>query len=149
MPFGTWVASARERKIEADDLGIESLNVLRRRLGEASKNIDSDVAFRHLDGLLAAQQRSPSTRDALLGELAYSAGTLARGDLQQMHLSDPPTAGKQLGVVLAQLAIVTASFRLTLEGVARANLEKINSRWPGEDKEWTPLFDDDPRLPSY
>ncbi|MBX8493289.1 hypothetical protein K5D67_00075 [Pseudomonas cichorii] len=50
---------------------------------------------------------------------------------------------------MAELALSCASFDLHLEDVARYNLEKTRSRWPGEIREFTPLFDPEDDFPSH
>jgi NTP pyrophosphatase (non-canonical NTP hydrolase) len=143
------VALAQESEVHPDELGAECLSVLRARFNEGVKDYLPGVSFRQMDGLLATQlQKHADFRDALLGELAHDAGILARVEQPQVDLEDRPSPVKQLGHILATLALTTASFDLQLEEVARANLVKIASRWPGIGKQWTPFFDGD-SYPEY
>ena len=58
------------------------------------------------------------------------------------NAQDDTTACKKLANLLAQLALVSSTFRLPLEKIAESNLEKIKGRWPGKDPEYKNLFDD-------
>ncbi|MCF5775529.1 hypothetical protein GIV40_00305 [Pseudomonas poae] len=59
------------------------------------------------------------------------------------------------GNLLTELALSCASFNLHIEDVARDNLNKIKSRWPGEEPQFSPFFDpegafyDYEQLPRY
>ncbi|MGC5699272.1 hypothetical protein J4P02_03605 [Pseudomonas sp. NFXW11] len=50
---------------------------------------------------------------------------------------------------MAELALSCASFDLHLEDVARYNLEKTKSRWPGDEREFTSFFDPESEFPRY
>lgn len=47
-----------------------------------------------------------------------------------------------LGSILWQLSYIASIRKIKLSDVAQKNLEKITSRWPGENPQHTPLFDD-------
>ena len=53
-----------------------------------------------------------------------------------------PTREGYFGKLLSELAKTCSSFNLTLEDVARGDLEKIASRWPSDQKRDFPLFDE-------
>ncbi|RRW42890.1 nucleoside triphosphate pyrophosphohydrolase family protein [Pseudomonas luteola] len=122
-------------KIDADEIGVGCIVSLRSRYGENDQDPVIPVTFRHIDSLMEVR-RSPGSidRSQQLGTLANRAGILADTGYTAFLQMAPQTRAEQLGTHLAELAIACASFNLKLEDIARANLEKILSRWPGEEE---------------
>jgi NTP pyrophosphatase (non-canonical NTP hydrolase) len=136
--------------VPADDFGTQCLNALRQRFHEKAQAPVMGVSFRQIDGFLAAHRAGEAIdRATLLGELASAAGTLTQQDDAQLRLMAAPGAAEHLGGLLAGLALVCASFGLLLEQIARDNLDKTHSRWPGNARQYTSPFDNDPNLPDY
>lgn len=60
---------------------------------------------------------------------------------------DKALIAEVLGDIMWYVANVAQVYELRLDDVARANLEKVQSRWPGVTRTRTPLFDDKPEVP--
>lgn len=134
-----------------DEIGESCLKVLRQRFKESAPPAIATVNFRHIDALINSrrQEDGSSSRVVQLGALAHAAGVFCNMPEAQLHAGPTPTLRDHLGGLLAELALSCASFDLHLEDVARYNLEKTKSRWPGEEKEFMPLFDPEADFPSY
>ncbi len=144
------VAIASQLKVSPDELGSQCIKRLRSQFHEAAHFPGSEVSFRQIDGILDAQPNEHQTkRIAHLGELANAAGILSLREDAQLHAEAVPSKAEQLGGLLAKISVVGAAFGLRLEDVARENLLKISSRWPGSNPKHAPLLDDDPQLPEY
>ena len=145
------VAMTNALRISPDDLGHSCLNQLRVHYNEKPiTQHQNGITFRQIDGLLNAHQGGDeSRRAAMLGDLAYAAGTLAQETSEQLKLQAAPSQTEHFGKLLADLARTCACFRLHIEDVALDNIEKITGRWPGSNPRYIALFDDDPKLPEY
>lgn len=130
-------------KIDGDQIGEQCVKVLRERNQESLQEAVKPVTFRHLDSLLEIR-RTPNSldRSLQLGSLAYQAGIMAKTRLAEYQDMLDLTRAEKMGKHLAELAIACASFNLRLEDVARSNIRKIQSRWPGEEKNYPKPFDD-------
>lgn len=130
--------------VEHDQIGERCIAILRSRNGENDQDPVIPVTFRHIDSLMEIR-RSPGSidRSVQLGTLANHAGSMAEMTFQNYTSMPPHSRSDNLGMHLAELSIVCASFNLRLEDVARANLEKIHSRWPEDDTVYPPAFDGD------
>lgn len=127
------VMTAHQLQITADDLGIQCINILRGQFGEQQKALAPPITFRQIDGLVDAHRNEATiSRPVQLEKLASSAGQLAGTTDTQLKAMAPPMLCEHFGNLLAQLVLACASFDLRIEDVARHNLEKINSRWPGD-----------------
>lgn len=134
---------ARHLNVTPDQIGEECIRELRRRLDEGEKEAITPVTFRHIDSLIEiCRGNTAVNRSEQLGKLAVAAGQLAgTSDGQYQSLSQPNRCS-HFGGHLADLAQSCASFDLRIEDVARFNLRKIASRWPGENQDYPPLFDE-------
>lgn len=133
---------AATKSVTPDTLGFAALSELRRRFGEC-EHTGNHANFRQIDGITDVHSDGlEAQRTTLLGELALATGELvAQQQSAQLAVADlPPT--ETLGHLLALLALVSASFRLRIEDVARENLTKIRARWPGSNKVYSNLFDE-------
>ncbi|ROM76175.1 hypothetical protein BK654_16145 [Pseudomonas brassicacearum] len=130
--------------VEPNQIGEYCIAILRSRYGEKEQDPVTPVTFRHIDSLMEIR-RSPESidRSVQLGKLANHAGSMAEMNYQNYISMPPHSRGENLGMHLAELSIVCASFNLKLEDIARANLEKIHSRWPEDDTVYPPAFDSD------
>lgn len=120
------------------------LAALRGYYGEAPRPVNEEVNFRNLDAFVQAQVGGElEDRIAILGELAGAAGALAEGPNPQTHFRDAKGHPDILGRHLSLLVRAAAAFGLSLEKIARHNLDKISERWPGPgpDRIYHPLFD--------
>jgi len=137
------IATAHMRTVSPDELGRSSLRALRKRFSEVDHVSDGATSFRQIDGIVAVHgQGLAQERIAHLSELAQASGELlGRKDMDQRQLAEQ-SLSDIFGHLLALLAITSAAFSLKLEDVARDNLEKIRSRWPGNDPAYCDLFDD-------
>lgn len=133
-------ATADALNVRTEDLGIECLRRLRARFDESDRPTPAPLTFRQIDGLVAIHPQMETQRNMLLGELAKTSGELVHSPLA-------PTEGKNitachaLAALLSLMALVSSTFRLPLEKIAEANLEKIKGRWPGKDPVYKNLFD--------
>lgn len=128
--------------VSPDDLGEQCIKTLRKGFGDNDRKPTLPTSFRQIDGILATHREGwEQDRVGRLGTLARSAGQLAYESLKQVEALSPPARGEHFGVLLADWALACASFDLRVEDVARENLEKIASRWPGENKVYCPFFD--------
>ena len=136
--------------ITPDDLGESCLTILRQRFKENERPPIVPVSFRQIDSLINTRREDGSfARPTQLGALAHAAGIFCNIPDAQLRSGASPTQLTHFGNLLAELALTCASFDLHLEDVARYNLEKIKSRWPGEDREYTPFFDPEYEFPHY
>lgn len=123
--------------------GVEAMQELQTRL-EVNRAVAAEVTFEEFDGLLQLSSRKLETLDRAvhLRMLAAHAGQLVSAAPETTDLlSQPPQ--HLLGHLLADLAIVAALYKQQLSEIAEANLRKIRSRWPGDDPEYLPFFDEE------
>ena len=130
-------------EIDGDEIGAQCIEFLRRKNGESSNEAVKPVNFRHIDSLLEIR-RIPKTADRShqLGSLAYEAGLMAKTTLAEYQAMSPALCAQGMGKHLAELAMACAIFDLKLEDVARFNIFKIKSRWPGEERVYNSPFDE-------
>jgi hypothetical protein len=108
------------------------------------------VSFRQVDALLDTYKEGWGLdRIQQLGALAHSAGNLANITITQFEAMSPPALREHFGVLFAEWAITCGCFDLRTEDIARSNLDKISSRWPGDEKVYPSFFDADERFPEY
>jgi NTP pyrophosphatase (non-canonical NTP hydrolase) len=134
----------------ADDLGEHCLRRLRQRFGDNDRPAALPVSFRQIDALLDTYKEDwDLDRIQQLGALAHSAGSLANITITKFEAMSPPALREHLGILFAEWAITCGCFDLRTEDIARSNLEKISSRWPGDEKVYPAFFDSDERFPEY
>lgn len=137
------VAMANAQAIDAQALGISCLAYLRNRFMENDHNSQGAINFRQIDGLLAFHGGGLEARRVeLLGELARMSGEVVGHGIRPQLALGQSTQADLFGQLLAVLGLVSASFMLKLEDIARNNLVKIHGRWPGQDHTYARLFDD-------
>lgn len=135
------IAAALE--VEHNHIGERCIGALRARLGESEQDAVLPVTFRHIDSLIEIRRDSSSIdRSIQLGKLASAAGVMADTSFTRYSAMSHQARCDHFGTHLAELAITCASFNLRLEDVARANLEKILSRWPGDNARYPEPFDE-------
>ena len=81
--------------------------------------------------------------------LANSAGNLANISLTKLQAMSPPALREHFGVLISEWAVTCGCFALRTEDIARSNLEKISSRWPGETLEYPEHFDSTGKFPAH
>lgn len=129
-------------KIDANQIGAQCIRSLRAKSRESEQDSVEPVTFRHIDSLMEIRRTPESiNRPSQLRNLAYHAGIMANTTFAEYQSMVSLTRAENMGLHLAELAITCASFDLRLEDVARSNLEKIHSRWPGEDRLYPNSFD--------
>ncbi|KFJ13124.1 mazG nucleotide pyrophosphohydrolase domain protein [Delftia acidovorans] len=130
-------------QIDIDHVGEQCIKTLRNRNHESLQDAVKPVTFRHIDSLLEIR-RTPESLDRShqLGILAYHAGSMANRRLTEYQSMANLNCAEDIGKHLSEIAICCASFDLKLEDVARSNLIKIHSRWPGEQKTYPLPFDE-------
>lgn len=144
--FGT----AHLLNVSPDDLGEQCIKALRKRFGDNDRKPVLPTSFRQIDGILDTHHEGwDLDRAGQLGTLARSAGVLAHETHTQLESLSPPARGEHFGALLADWALTCACFDLRVEDVARENLEKISSRWPGENKVYWPFFDPEDEYPEH
>lgn len=123
-------------------VGEAALVRLRTRLEINHVAEGGELTFHEFDGLLdyCHRQLDAMHRATCLRELAAHAGQLMTGDAHQDLASGSILS--ILGDVLADLAVVAALFKVPMKKIAADNLAKFESRWPGPDAEYYPLFDE-------
>lgn len=123
--------------------GITAMEELQKRMG-FDRTVGTDVTFEEIDGLLKMSTRQLETLDraehlrmlaARVGQLLSSAPNSA--DL----LSQPPQ--HHLGLLLADIAMVTGLYKQCLSHIAERNAQKVRSRWPEAGDAYWPFFDED------
>lgn len=135
--------------ITPDELGSYCLDMLRRKFNENEKLPTTPVSFRQIDALITTCRDESITRPRQMGTLAHAAGIFCNIPESQLKTGPTPSLLSHFGNLLMELALCCASFNLQLEDIARSNLEKIKSRWPRSDSQYTPLFDPYPECPRY
>ncbi|UNP30072.1 nucleoside triphosphate pyrophosphohydrolase family protein [Lysobacter gummosus] len=144
------VSTAHLLGVSADDLGEHCLRRLRQRFGDSDRPAVLPVSFRQIDALLDTYKEGWGLdRIQQLGALAHSAGNLASITITKFEAMSPPALREHFGILFAEWAITCGCFHLRTEDIARSNLEKISSRWPGDEKVYPALFDSDERFPEY
>jgi NTP pyrophosphatase (non-canonical NTP hydrolase) len=144
------VSTAHLLGISADDLGEHSIRRLRQRFDDNDRPAVLPVSFRQVDALLDTYKEGWGLdRIQQLGALAHSAGNLANITITQFEAMSPPALREHFGVLFAEWAITCGCFDLRTEDIARSNLDKISSRWPGDEKVYPSFFDADERFPEY
>ena len=145
-----FVGIATLLKVTPNELGWQCISSLRRKLGENEQRISEPTSFGQIDGLILTHREGWNlTRISQLGVLANSAGKLANRTRTSMEAMSPPSLREHLGIILAEWALACGCFSLSVEEVARANLEKISSRWPGTSKLYPDFFDKESEFPDY
>ncbi len=133
-------ATADALNVPTENLATECLRILRERLDECDRRTPAPLTFRQIDGLVSVHPQGEAQRNLLLGELAKTSGELVYSTLDSAD-GDSRAACRTLANLLAQMALVSSTFRLPLEKIAEANLEKIQGRWPGQEPIYKKLFD--------
>jgi NTP pyrophosphatase (non-canonical NTP hydrolase) len=133
---------AKVSGVSADDLGSACMRELRLHFNESVRDVLEATSFQNIDGIIAMHApKAADTRPELLGELAGLTGDLLVSRQPRLYPDQFPRRPTEFGKILAALALVTASFNLKLEELARSNLRKIHARWPGATPSYTNLFD--------
>ena len=144
------VGTAKFMGVSTDDFGEQCIRALRRQFGDNERQPVIPTSFRQIDGILDTHREGwDLDRNRQLGALAHSAGVLASTSRGQLEGMSPPTRSEHFGKLLAEWAVTCACFDLHVEDVARENLEKIASRWPGGNKVYWPFFDLEDDYPEH
>ncbi|MGN2253201.1 nucleoside triphosphate pyrophosphohydrolase family protein [Frateuria sp. GZRe12] len=144
------VAAAGRLGISPDDLGAHALATLRKNFKESELPPPQPVTFRHLDGLVQSHRDYlVSDRSEWLGRIAQSAGVIAQTTDEQFRGMARPAVAQHFGLALAIWAQVCGSFDLRSEDVARENLQKIRSRWPGDNPVYPDFFDPESKYEAH
>jgi len=127
---------------ELQSIGGLAVEELQRRLKVQRQIAAGNLTFEVVDGLLAFCGESVETLDlaAELSRLGSHAGQLLHFGSERDLADQVPEA--LLANIFADMALTAALFQQTLSGVARANLEKIASRWPATGALHVPFFDE-------
>lgn len=138
------IALSNTHALGPQAVGLACMTWLRKRFSEAEGDVEGEVDFRQIDGLIAIHGRTlEGERLDLLAELARgSAEVVGRAPVSQLALG-APSHTDLLGRLLALLALVAGAFMLKLEDVARDNILKTHGRWPGSNPTYHPLLDDE------
>lgn len=123
-------------------VGHQAMTALHQRMN-VGQPVDGPLSFEQFDGLLTlchaelVEDKAP----ALLRSLAGKTGQLlALDDLAKGLFTPAPE--QLLGELFADLAMVAHTFKQRIAFAAEANISKVQSRWPGEDPKYLPLFDE-------
>ncbi|MCB5188872.1 nucleoside triphosphate pyrophosphohydrolase family protein [Methylobacillus caricis] len=123
------------------DVGFEAITELQQRLNVNAPAVADELTFEKFDGLMAFSKEEASTEKitAALKQLGIHCGSLFNGEQQDL-VYQPPL--KILAALLADMVTVSSLFTQNFSEVARFNLKKIESRWPSDQAQYTPLFDE-------
>jgi NTP pyrophosphatase (non-canonical NTP hydrolase) len=126
-------------------IGEEAIIYLRDQLGvgEAIRPM-TGITFSQIGGLIEFQRsQTPPDFSALLFKLANQTGNLF--SLQSAESSEARSRKNCnfYGGLLALLALVATTFKLSLMTIAAKNLQKIESRWRRTDAQYPKLFDEE------
>jgi hypothetical protein len=125
------VNAARVGSVEPLLLGTHAYDFLRARFQEAAHKRSTETTWHELDSLCGLHHRSlERQRETLLREAAALSGELMHIDFERLSAMDDGERGVLFGKITAHLAILSASFGLTLSEVAKSNLDKTFDRWP-------------------
>lgn len=117
--------------IGPNELGRAGLSFLRRRFNEKSRNENSAITFRQLDGIASLHHVTLSrSSEEILRSLAYDSGLAISFKFDRILFESIDNRASMFGQLLGGLALVSACFELGLESIAAQNLLKINDRWP-------------------
>lgn len=117
--------------VTVEQLGHAGLSWLRAYFGESAKAAPR-MTFRVFDGITSLHHDRLVRKGAQsLRELARSSGELLSHNLLQMNKLPVVNREQQLGALLGQIALVSATYRLSFATLAAENLFKIADRWPG------------------
>ncbi|RDY66903.1 hypothetical protein DX912_11355 [Lysobacter soli] len=61
----------------------------------------------------------------------------------------PPALREYFGTLFAEWVLTCGCFDLRAESIARDNLDKISSRWPGDEKVYPAYFDPESKYPAH
>ena len=109
--------------------------------------VGGDLSFDQLDAMMTLlhakwpESRKPEVLRALAGragQILAQEGVVAAGP----QLFDGAIMDR-LGELLADMVIVAALFKQRITIVAEKNIDKIKSRWPGDNPQYLRLFDED------
>ncbi|WP_057972927.1 nucleoside triphosphate pyrophosphohydrolase family protein [Lysobacter antibioticus] len=144
------VGTATFLEISPNELGEHCIRRLRKRFGENDRPVSEPVSFRQIDGILDTHKEGwDLDRVRQLGILANAAGSLASTSLTQFRAMSPPALREHFGTLFAEWVLTCGCFDLRVESIARDNLDKISSRWPGDDRIYTDYFDPDGKFPAH
>lgn len=144
------VGTASFLGISPNELGEHCIRRLRNRFGDNDRPVAEPVTFRQIDGLLDANKEGwDLDRVRQLGMLASTAGSLASMSLTQFRAMSPPALREHFGTLTAEWVLTCGCFDLRVESIARDNLDKISSRWPGDDKVYPAYFDPGRKFPAH
>lgn len=104
---------------------------------------DNDLTFRQFDGLMGLCIKKLPPEDQigqLLRQVASHTGELLHLDSAEPNPAKPIL--ELLGTLLADLVTVAAVYQQRIDAIAAFNIDKISSRWPGEDAHHLKLFDE-------
>ena len=136
--------------ISPNELGEHCIRRLRKRFGDNDRPVSEPVSFRQIDGLLDTHKEGwDLDRVRQLGKLASSAGSLADTSLTQLRALSPPAQREHFGTLFAEWVLACGCFDLRVESVARDNLSKISSRWPGDERIYPAYFDPDTKFGAH
>lgn len=116
--------------------------------------VQGGISFDQFDAAMTMQhaQWTEDRKPDILRALASQAGQVMAHDgaaPASQQLFDGPVL-EMLSDVLADMVILAALFKQLITTVAEANIAKIKSRWPGENPQYLPLFDEEfPELEQF
>ena len=144
------MGAAFQLKVSPDEMGDACIRLLRKQFKETDLPAVTPITFRQIDGLIDIHRDSDEiNRSKQLGVLANAAGVLAQTSDSQLATLPKPRQCEHFGKLMMELVLTCASFNLHVEDVARANLEKISSRWPGENPQYGRFFDCPTEYPEH
>lgn len=116
--------------VSVEQLGRAALSWLREYFTETAKT-PPKMTFRVFDGITSLHHDRLSRKGAQsLREFARSSGELMSRSYLEMQKLPTPQRERQLGALLAQIALVSGTYRLSFGELAAQNLFKISDRWP-------------------
>lgn len=134
---------ADESGLTLEAVGVHCVEELKRRFHFTQAHQPVQLTFHELDGLMAFSEKQLLQHTATfdLRQLAARAGQFLASGPSSADLLTPATS-EHLGTLLSDMIIVGALFKLRIEDIALANLDKFEARWPPEGAPYSPLFDE-------
>lgn len=120
-------------KVSGDDLAHAAYISLRVSLGGGVQQHRGAVHINQLQGLAAAQEpRLVKCKEDLLRQAGLQAGHIVSLGWEHISKQPKPWVTALMGDCLAQIALLSAAFRLDLADILHSNLDKTFDRWPAE-----------------
>lgn len=126
--------------VQIESLGRAGLAWLRAYFDEPPKKPPLKLTFRAFDGITSLHHHQLTRNGAQsLRDLAKDSGQLLSRSFPEIRKLDKAQREEIFGCLFGRIALVSATYKLSLGTLAAENLQKIADRWPGVDPEYKKL----------